>query len=150
MMRVRVQAEPFDVGAEIVLLSEGRPGIGGIGCFIGTVRSTDADPVACLTLEHYPGMTEAALVRIALDAERRWALLGVTVIHRFGRLLPGEPIVLVLAAAGHREPALAATAFLIDWLKTKAPFWKKEERGDGTTAWVEAREADTTASVRWE
>lgn len=150
MMRVQVQKEPFDVGAEIARLTTGRPEIGGIGCFVGTVRATQADPVASLTLEHYPGMTEAAVERIAAEARRRWGLLGCTVVHRYGRLLPGEQIVLVLAAAGHREPALEATAFLIDWLKTKAPFWKKEALGNGAEAWVEACEADDAASARWE
>lgn len=149
MMRVRVQAEPFDAGAEIARLTAERAEIGGIGCFIGVVRATDSDPVASLTLEHYPGMTAAAVERIAAEAERRWGLLGCTVIHRYGRLAPGEPIVLVLAAAGHREPALEATAFLIDWLKTKAPFWKKEILRDGTETWVEACEGDEAASARW-
>jgi molybdopterin synthase catalytic subunit len=102
-----------------------------------------------MTLEHYPGMTERALASIAEDAQRRWPLLGCTLIHRVGRLLPGAPIVLVLAASPHRLAALDATAFLIDWLKTKAPFWKQEEFTDGQTAWVAANESDTRAADRW-
>ena len=102
-----------------------------------------------MTLEHYPAMTERAIARITEEAERRWQLLGCTVIHRVGRLAAGENIVLVLAAAAHRQPALDATAFLIDWLKTKAPFWKKEEFADGGATWVEARDADDAAAARW-
>src|ERR1700722_9210529 len=103
-----------------------------------------------MTLEHYPAMTERAIAQITEEAERRWGLLGCTVIHRVGRLVAGANIVLVLAAASHRQAALDATAFLIDWLKTKAPFWKREEFADGGTAWVEAREADDAAAARWE
>ncbi|MBV8911692.1 MAG: molybdenum cofactor biosynthesis protein MoaE [Acetobacteraceae bacterium] len=151
MATVRVQAEPFDSGAELARLLAGRTDIGGIGAFIGVVRgSTGSDPLASLTLEHFSAMTEKALARIASEAECRWDLLGCTVIHRYGRLRPGEPIVLVLAASAHREPALAATSFLIDWLKTRAPFWKKEERPDGTAYWVEARASDDEAAARWE
>jgi len=102
-----------------------------------------------MTLEHYPAMTERAIARIAEEAERRWDLLGCTVIHRVGRLVAGENIVLVLAAASHRQAALDATGFLIDWLKTKAPFWKKEELPDGATTWVAARDADEAAASRW-
>ncbi len=150
MARILVQTAAFDTGAELARLTAGRNDIGGIGCFVGTVRDTAAGrPIAALTLEHYPAMTERALAGIAAEAERRWDLLGCTVIHRVGRLLPGAPIVLVLAASAHRQAALEATAFLIDWLKTKAPFWKKEERADGAAAWVEAREADTYAAERW-
>ncbi|HVB69620.1 MAG TPA: molybdenum cofactor biosynthesis protein MoaE [Acetobacteraceae bacterium] len=150
MARILVQTADFDTGAELARLTAGRSDIGGIGCFVGTVRDTAAGrPIAALTLEHYPAMTERALAGIAAEAERRWDLLGCTVIHRVGRLLPGEPIVLVLAASAHRQAALEATAFLIDWLKTKAPFWKKEELADGVAAWVEAREADTQAAARW-
>jgi molybdopterin synthase catalytic subunit len=102
-----------------------------------------------MTLEHYPGMTERAMARIAAEAERRWALLGCTLIHRVGPLHPGDNIVLVLAAATHRQPALDATAFLIDWLKTRAPFWKKERFTDGAETWVDAREDDEAAAARW-
>ena len=146
MAEVRVQAAPFDTGAEMAALLAGREDIGGVGCFVGVVRGGD---ILAMTLEHYPGMTERALHAIAAQAEARWDLLGCTLIHRHGRLLPGEPIVLVLAASRHRQAALDATAFLIDWLKTRAPFWKQEERVDGTSAWVDARETDDTAAARW-
>jgi molybdopterin synthase catalytic subunit len=151
MARVRVQSEPFDVGAEFAALAAGRGEIGGIGAFVGQVRdAAEGRRIVAMTLEHYPGMTERTIAAIAAEAEARWSLLGCTVIHRVGRLLPSEPIVLVLAAAAHREAALAATGFLIDWLKTKAPFWKKEEYAGGAAAWVAAREADDTAAARWE
>jgi molybdopterin synthase catalytic subunit len=143
--RINVQTEDFDVGAEFAALTEGRTDIGGIGCFVGTVRG----PAAAMTLEHYPAMTERAIARIAEEAQRRWSLLGCTVIHRYGRLPAGENIVLVLAAAAHRQPALDATAFLIDWLKTKAPFWKKEVSAGGDESWVEARAEDDAAAARW-
>ncbi len=149
MAIIRVQAEPFDVAAELAALTAGRHDVGGIGCFVGAVRSTPERPVAALTLEHYPGMTERALGAIAVRAEARFALLGCTVIHRVGRLPAGEPIVLVLAAAPHRQDALDATGFLIDWLKTAAPFWKSETTPDGQTRWVDAREADDAAVKRW-
>ena len=153
MARILVSEADFDVGAEVAALTAGRTDIGGIGCFIGTVRDAipqkDAPTVAALTLEHYPAMTERAIARITEEAERRWALLGCTVMHRVGRMLPGENIVLVLAAAAHRQAALDATAFLIDWLKTKAPFWKREDFVNGNSAWVEAREADDAAAERW-
>lgn len=151
MATVRVQPEPFDVGQEIVLLTGSRTDIGGIGCFVGVVRgSAGPGALAAMTLEHYPAMTGKALRRIAAEAETRWGLLGCTIIHRVGRLVPGDPIVLVLAASAHREPALAATAFLIDWLKTRAPFWKQEELQDGSAHWVDARAEDDEAAARWE
>jgi molybdopterin synthase catalytic subunit len=155
MARIRIQTEDFDVGAEMAALTAGRTDIGGIGCFIGTVRdrpgpSDGAAPaVTALTLEHYPAMTERAVARIAAEAEARWELLGCTVIHRVGRLVSGDNIVLVVAASSHRQAALDATAFLIDWLKTKAPFWKREEFSDGSGAWVEAKEEDDAAAARW-
>ena len=149
MARISVQTEDFDIGAEFAALTAGRTDIGGIGCFMGTARSNPGERVAAMTLEHYPTMTERAIARIVDEAVRRWSLLGCTVIHRAGRLTAGENIVLVLAAASHRQAALDATAFLIDWLKTKAPFWKKEEFVDGGTTWVEAREADDAAAARW-
>ena len=145
MATIRVQTADFDAGAELAALTAGRTDIGGIGCFIGSVRA----PVAAMTLEHYPGMTERAMQHIAEQAERRWNLLGCTLIHRTGRLTPGANIVFVAAAAAHRQAALDATAFLIDWLKTKAPFWKKEEFPDGSAAWVAARAADDAAAARW-
>jgi molybdopterin synthase catalytic subunit len=149
MARISVQEADFNIGAEFAALGVGRTDIGGIGCFVGTVRCNSGEQVAAMTLEHYPAMTERAIASIVEEAERRWALLGCTVIHRVGRLTAGENIVLVLAAAAHRQPALDATAFLIDWLKTKAPFWKREEFADGGATWVEAREADDAAAARW-
>ena len=149
MARISVQTADFDIAAEFAALTAGRTDIGGIGCFVGAVRTNAEGPVAAMTLEHYPAMTVRAVTRIAEEAERRWNLLGCTVIHRVGRLSAGENIVLVLAAAAHRQPALDATAFLIDWLKTKAPFWKQEEFADGVSTWVEAREADDAAAARW-
>lgn len=151
MATIRVQQADFDLSAELAALTAGRTDIGGIGCFVGTVReSAGGRPIAAMALEHYPAMTERAIARITAEAERRWSLLGCTVIHRFGRLTPGENIVLVLAASAHRQAALDATAFLIDWLKTKAPFWKREEFAGGDSAWVEARETDDAAAARWQ
>jgi molybdopterin synthase catalytic subunit len=148
MAHIKVQTEDFDVGAEIAALTAGRADIGGIGCFVGTVRD-NGQSVTGMTLEHYPGMTERAIVRIAAQAADRWPLLGCTVIHRVGTLRPGENIVLVVAASAHRQAALDATAFLIDWLKTQAPFWKREDRADGSGVWVDAREEDNAAASRW-
>ena len=155
MATVRVQAADFDVGAEFAALTAGRSDIGGIGCFVGTVRASPgrASPggprLEALTLEHYPAMTERAIAGVVAEAERRWPLLGCTVVHRVGRMAPGENIVLVLAASAHRAAALEATAFLIDWLKTKAPFWKRESFVDGSATWVDARETDDAAAARW-
>ncbi len=154
MATVRVQTAPFDTALELErLAASGGDAIGGIGSFIGLVRGhEDANGrrLAALTLEHYPGMTERALAGIADSAERRFSLLGCTVIHRVGRLGIGAPIVLVLAAAPHRRDALDATGFLIDWLKTRAPFWKCECFEDGGSAWVEARDEDEQAARRWD
>ena len=148
--RVAVQTAPFDVAAELAALATGRHDIGGIGSFIGTVRDrAGGRQITAMTLEHYPGMTERALADIVAEAGRRWPLLGVTVIHRVGRLVPGEGIVLVPAASAHRAAALAATGFLIDWLKTRAPFWKREHFADGSTAWVEAKAEDDAAAASW-
>jgi molybdopterin synthase catalytic subunit len=150
MAHIKVQTEDFDVGAEIAALTAGRTDIGGIGCFVGTVRAdAKGSTVTGMTLEHYPGMTERAIGRIADQAAERWPLLGCTVIHRVGSLQPGENIVLVVAASAHRQAALDATAFLIDWLKTKAPFWKREDFADGEGGWVNAREEDDAAASRW-
>ncbi|HEY4173905.1 MAG TPA: molybdenum cofactor biosynthesis protein MoaE [Rhodopila sp.] len=148
MAHIKVQTEDFDVGAEIAALTAGRADIGGIGCFVGTVRD-NGRTVTGMTLEHYPGMTERAIAAIADQAAERWPLLGCTVIHRVGPLRPGENIVLVIAASAHRQAALDATSFLIDWLKTKAPFWKREDLAGGDGAWVDAREDDETAASRW-
>jgi molybdopterin synthase catalytic subunit len=150
MPAIRVQTADFDVSAELAAIGAGRTDIGGIGSFVGTVRGVaHGRELVSMTLEHYPGMTEASLARIAASAEARWSLLGCTLIHRVGELRLGENIVLVLAAAAHRHAALEATAFLIDWLKTDAPFWKKERFATGEESWVEAREADSEAARRW-
>jgi molybdopterin synthase catalytic subunit len=150
MATVRVQAADFDVGAEFAALTAGHTDIGGIGCFVGTVRASPGGPrLEALTLEHYPAMTERAIAGVVAEAERRWPLLECTVVHRVGRMAPGENIVLVLAASAHRQAALEATAFLIDWLKTKAPFWKRESFVDGSATWVDARETDHAAAARW-
>jgi molybdopterin synthase catalytic subunit len=150
MATIRVQHELIDIGAEIAALTNGRTDIGGIGSFVGTVRDTaKGRRITAMTLEHYPGMTERALAAIAEEAAQRWKLLGCTLIHRVGPMAPGETIVLVLAASAHRHDALEATAFLIDWLKTRAPFWKKESFADGTEDWVDARETDEAAAARW-
>jgi molybdopterin synthase catalytic subunit len=145
---VRVQEAPFDLGAETAALLGGRTDTGGLASFQGICRA-DGGLVA-MTLEHYPGMTERALRRIAEEACARWPLSGCTVIHRVGRLLPGEPIVLVVTASAHRQPALEACAFLMDWLKTKAPFWKREEFAGGAARWVEAKATDDEAAAKWQ
>ena len=147
MARIAVQEAPFDLAAESAALSADRVDLGGIASFVGVCRADDG--IAALVLEHYPGMTERALGNIAAEAERRWPLAGCTIIHRVGRLLPGEPIVLVLTASAHRAAALESCAFLMDWLKTRAPFWKREEMTDGSERWVEARDGDEAATARW-
>lgn len=152
MATVRVQEAPFDVAAEMAALTAASSGVGGIGCFVGIVRPDrrpDGRSLQALTLEHYPGMTERSIGAIAAEAEQRFELAGCTVLHRIGRLGIGEAIVLVLAAAPHRGNALEATAFLIDWLKTRAPFWKRQDYDDGGSDWVEAQAADDEAAGRW-
>ncbi|ACI49852.1 molybdopterin biosynthesis MoaE protein [Gluconacetobacter diazotrophicus PA1 5] len=144
---VRVQADPFSLDVETARLTRDGHDIGGMGMFLGVVRGGDG--LAALTLEHYPGMTESMIARIVHEAGARFGLLACTVIHRVGRLEVGAPIVLVLCAAAHRGAALEATSFVIDWLKTRAPFWKREDRADGSSAWVEARESDEAAATRW-
>lgn len=144
---VRVQAEPFDLGAEASLLSAGRDDVGGLASFVGICRGDDG--LSAMVLEHYPGMTERAIGKIAREACARWPLTGCTVVHRHGRLVPGDPIVLVLTASAHRIAALESCAFLIDWLKTRAPFWKREEFADGRERWVEAKAEDDEAAARW-
>ena len=144
---IRVQEAPFDLAAESAILTAGRVDIGGVASFVGVCRADDG--LAALVLEHYPGMTERALGRIAAEAARRWPLTGCTLVHRVGRILPGEPIVLVLTASAHRLAALESCAFLIDWLKTDAPFWKREEFATGATRWVEAKASDDAAAARW-
>jgi molybdopterin synthase catalytic subunit len=148
-MKILVQSETFDLGAEVDVMRAARTDIGAIASFVGLARDMNAGSgVAAMTLEHYPGMTEKALARLVDDAYARWALLDVTVIHRIGRLLPGDPIVLVAVASLHRGEAFAACEFIMDFLKTQAPFWKKEETADGAR-WVEARASDDAAAARW-
>jgi molybdopterin synthase catalytic subunit len=148
MARILVQEALFDMATESAALTAGRTDVGGVASFLGVCRGDDA--LAAMVLEHYPGMTERALGRIAAEAEARWPLTGCTVIHRVGRILPGEPIVLVLTASAHRAAALESCAFLIDWLKTKAPFWKREEFADGDARWVAAKNEDDAAAARWQ
>ncbi len=146
---IRVQAEPFEPGAELARFARGRVDVGGVASFVGLVRDEHAgEPVTAMTLEHYPGMTERELAAIEAEARHRWPLLDSLVVHRYGRMLPGEPIVLVATASAHRHAALEACAFLIDWLKTRAPFWKLEETPAGAR-WVEARAGDDAAAARW-
>ncbi len=156
---IRVQREDFDPGAEMAALTKGRTDIGGLAAFVGLVREMVGGEAAddaragetridAMTLEHYPGMTEKKLAEIEAEAHRRWPLQASLVIHRYGRLLPGERIVLVVTASAHRQAALESCQFLIDWLKTEAPFWKLEE-GAGGADWVEARASDEAAKQRW-
>lgn len=149
MATIRLQREDFDAGAEAAALTRGRPDIGGVVTFAGICRDHEGgQDVAALTLEHYPGMAEEEIARHVAEAERRWPLKGVTVIHRYGRMVPGDNIVLVLVAADHRGEAFAAAEFLMDYLKTRAPFWKQEERPGGK-AWVDAKDSDDAAVDRW-
>ncbi|HUN49888.1 MAG TPA: molybdenum cofactor biosynthesis protein MoaE [Candidatus Sulfotelmatobacter sp.] len=146
---IRVQREDFDPGAELARLTAGNHRIGGAVSFVGLVRDFGGDKaVRAMTLEHYPGMTEKQLAAIEREAGARWPLEASLIVHRYGRLALGERIVLVITASPHREAAFAACQFLVDWLKTKAPFWKLEETPDGA-AWVEAREADDQAAAKW-
>lgn len=146
---IRVQREDFDVGQEIAALVGSDAGIGGVVSFVGLVRDVaDAAAVKAMTLEHYPGMTEKELSRIDAEANARWRLAKSLILHRYGRLLPGDRIVLVITASPHRDDAFEACRFLIDWLKTRAPFWKQEETPDGGQ-WVAARAADDQAAARW-
>ena len=143
---IRVQREDFDIGAELDRLAAGNHRIGGVASFVGLVR--DRGDVSAMTLEHYPGMTEKKLVEIEAEANRRWPLDASLIVHRYGRLEPGDRIVLVATASPHREAALAACHFLIDWLKTDAPFWKSEETPQGER-WVEKRAEDDEAREGW-
>jgi molybdopterin synthase catalytic subunit len=146
---IRIQDADFDVAQEIAALSHGRTDIGAVVSFSGICRgSDDGKPLAALTLEHYPGMAEAEIERHAATAMARWPLAGLTVIHRVGRIVPGENIVLVVTASAHRQAAFEAAEFLMDYLKANAPFWKREESADGTS-WVEARQHDDAAAARW-
>ena len=149
-MTVRVQAERFDTGAEIDTLAAGNTAIGGVASFTGYVRDFSTESgVTAMTLEHYPGMTERMLEQIETEARQRWQLEASLIIHRHGRMTVGEPIVLVVTAASHRQAAFESAEFLMDWLKTKAPFWKCEETADGREHWVDARESDDLAAARW-
>lgn len=150
MAIVRVQAEAFDAGAETATLTNGRSDIGAVVAFTGLCRDEDAS-LAALEIEHYPGMAEDEIARVAAEAEARWPLAGTTIVHRHGRIAPGEPIVLVLTASRHRQAAFEAASFLMDYMKTRAPFWKKEHRRDGTQGdWVAAKTTDDAAADRWE
>ncbi len=146
---IRVQREDFDLGAELAALTEGNHKIGGLAVFVGLVRDVvGEEALGAMTLEHYPGMTEKMLARIEAEANERWPLEASLIVHRTGRLEPGERIVLVAAASQHRQAAFEACQFLIDWLKTQAPFWKLEETETGPR-WVEARSNDDQAAERW-
>lgn len=148
-MTVRIQTADFDVSAEIAGLRRGNPKIGAVASFVGVVRDVnDGGAVAEMTLEHYPGMTEKAIEEIVAQARARWKVLDARVIHRVGTLRPTDQIVLVAVASSHRGDAFAACEFIMDYLKTRAPFWKKEETG-GAARWVEARESDELAAERW-
>jgi molybdopterin synthase catalytic subunit len=149
-MAVRVQRQDFDIGAEVARLTAGRTDIGAIVTFTGTVRAqNDGSGVTAMTLEHYPGMTEAELARVEAEAAQRWPLQASLIVHRVGTLEPGDNIVLVVTASSHRQAAFDAAAFLMDYLKTRAPFWKKELTADGRERWVEARDSDEAAAKRW-
>jgi molybdopterin synthase catalytic subunit len=148
---VRVQTEDFDIGAELEKLTAGNHQVGGIASFVGLVRDIAPEgsgAASSMTLEHYPGMTEKRLAEIEAEAERRWPLAATLIIHRYGRLEPGDRIVLVATASSHREAALESCAFLIDWLKTEAPFWKLEDGPEGAR-WVEAKTTDDARKAAW-
>lgn len=146
---IRIQREPFDAAAEAARLTRDRRDIGAVVIFTGVCRGDEAgEPIAALTLEHYPGMAEAEIERHVAEAYERWPLLGATVIHRYGRIAPGEDIVLVATASAHRQAAFAAAEFLMDYLKTRAPFWKQMEAAGGK-AWVDAKAGDDAAAGRW-
>ncbi len=148
-MRISVQREDFDLGAEVKAIALNNAKIGAVASFIGLVRDiNDGAKVGAMTLEHYPGMTEKALEKILAEARSRWEILDCTIIHRFGELKPTDQIVLVVVASGHRGDAFAACEFLMDYLKTRAPFWKKEQTPEGGR-WVESRESDDQAAERW-
>jgi len=146
---VRLQRQPFDLAAEAAKLSRDRVDVGAVVTFTGICRGAeDGEPIAALNLEHYPGMAEAEIERHVAEAQDRWPLTGVTVIHRFGRIEPGEDIMMVATASSHRQAAFAAAEFLMDYLKTRAPFWKQVEKAGGA-AWVEAKASDDAAAERW-
>jgi molybdopterin synthase catalytic subunit len=150
---IRLQREAFDVAAEVKRLTQARADIGAVVTFTGVCRADEnGEAIAALTLEHYPGMAETEIARHVDDARARWPLLGVTVIHRFGRITPGEDIVMVATASSHRQAAFAAAEFLMDYLKTRAPFWKQVEKVSGSKlekTWVDAKSSDDSAAERW-
>jgi molybdopterin synthase catalytic subunit len=147
---IRLQREPFDAAAEAAKLTRGRTDIGAVVTFTGICRGDEAgEPIVALTLEHYPGMAETEIERHVAEATTRWPLSGVTVVHRYGRIVPGEDIVLVVTASSHRAAAFAAAEFLMDYLKTRAPFWKQVEKA-GAKTWIAAKAADDTAAGRWQ
>lgn len=146
---IRVQTEDFDIGAELKALTDGRTDIGAVVTFSGLVRDTNGGTVSSMELEHYPGMTEKELSRIEAEAHKRWPLQASLIVHRVGKLSPGDNIVLVVAASAHRQAAFDAASFLMDYLKTRAPFWKREETGD-KSRWVDARESDGKAAAKWD
>ena len=149
-MTVRIQTEDFDAGAEIAALRRGKPGVGAVASFVGVCRdANDGAAVTRMTLEHYPGMTEKAIGRIIAEAKQRWRVIDALVVHRVGELKPTDQIVLVVVVGEHRGEAFAACEFIMDYLKTRAPFWKKEETPEGAR-WVEARVSDDEAARRWE
>lgn len=148
-MAIRVQREDFDVGAELDALTAGNHKIGGVASFVGLVRDlAEGQEVSAMTLEHYPGMTERQLGKIEAEARARWPLEDCLIVHRYGRLEPGDRIVLVITASAHRQAAFESCQFLMDWLKTQAPFWKLEEGAEGSH-WVAARNSDDAAAARW-
>ena len=148
-MTVRVQEADFDIAAEVRALTAGRD-VGAVATFTGIVRAGEgADRITAMTLEHYPGMTESALADVEAEACRRWPLAASLIIHRTGRLVPGNNVVLVVTTSAHREAAFDAARFLMDYLKTEAPFWKREERASGETVWVDAKASDDAARERW-
>jgi molybdopterin synthase catalytic subunit len=149
MATIRVQAEDFDAAAEAEALTRGRADVGAVVTFVGLCRD-EGGRLTALEIEHYPGMAEEEIARVAAEAEARWPLVGATIIHRFGAIAPGARIVLVVTAAAHRGPAFAAAEFLMDYLKTRAPFWKRARRADGALEdWVEAKSTDGAAAARW-
>ena len=149
-MAVRVQVDDFDLSREVAAITDGRDDIGAIVTFTGTVRGTAGGrAIVEMTLEHYPEMTEKELTRVEAAAHARWPLQATTIVHRYGTLRPGDNIVLVIAASAHRQAAFDAAAYLMDYLKTSAPFWKKEVGEDGSVSWVDARDGDNDALARW-
>lgn len=146
MSTIKIQTEDFDAGTEIAALSKDQSRVGAVVSFVGVIRGDDG--LTALTLEHYPAMTEAEIAKIAAEAEQRWKLEGITIVHRTGRLAVGQQVVFVGVASAHRGAAFEACEFLMDYLKTRAPFWKEEERGD-KTGWIEAKAADDAQAARW-